>query len=188
MFDLIDRIVGLDIGGRGVTGLYAPARAMTTEPICAAAARTLCALKPGDRVFILTGSLSRAGVSTDIAENDGPIGAAVLARALTYGFNAIPVVLVDETIADKTAAMIERAGPNVLTQSQADTTLHERHRRRGRTHRRQRGADARHRSGGTPQSQGSDFRRTGGHKRGRHVSQHAGAGLQRRPGAARLCH
>lgn len=123
MFDLIDRIVGLDIGGRGVTGLYAPARAMTTEPICAAAARTLCALKPGDRVFILTGSLSRAGVSTDIAENDGPIGAAVLARALTYGFNAIPVVLVDETIADKTAAMIERAGPNVLTQSQADTAV-----------------------------------------------------------------
>jgi hypothetical protein len=123
MFELIDRIVGLDIGGRGITGLYAPARAMTTEPICAAAARTLTELVPGDRVFIVTGSLSRAGVSTSIAENDGPIGAAVLARALTYGFNAIPVVLVDETTVDKTAAMVERAGPNVVTPAQADIAV-----------------------------------------------------------------
>ncbi|MGY8960714.1 MAG: glutamate cyclase domain-containing protein [Alphaproteobacteria bacterium] len=123
IYELIDRIVGLDIGGRGITGLYAPARTLVSEPICAAAARTLAGLSPGDRVFILTGSLSRAGVSTAIAENDGPIGVAVLARALTYGFNAIPVVLVDETIADKTAAIIKHAGPNVLTQDQADIAV-----------------------------------------------------------------
>jgi hypothetical protein len=119
MFDLIDRIVCLDIGQRGITGLYEPARALVSEPLCAAAARCLTGLEAGDHVFIITGSLSRAGVSPAIAENDGPIGAATLARAISYGFNAIPVVLVDASITDRVAAMVEMAGPNVVTAEQA---------------------------------------------------------------------
>ena len=119
MFELIDRIVSLDIGGRGIAGLYEPARALVGDPLCKAAAQHLIGLEAGDVVFIVTGSLSRAGVSWEIAENDGPIGVATLARALSYGFNAIPVVLADELILDKVAAMIELAGPNVLTIEQA---------------------------------------------------------------------
>ncbi|MDP6708433.1 MAG: DUF4392 domain-containing protein [Alphaproteobacteria bacterium] len=123
MYDLIDRIVALDVGSRGVVGLYDPARALVDEPICQAAARPLAALAAGDHVFILTGSLSRATVDPAIAENDGPIGVAALARTVTYGFNAIPIVLTDATIRDKVAAMVQLAGPNVMTPEQAKTAV-----------------------------------------------------------------
>ncbi len=122
-FDLIDRIVALDIGGRGITGLYPPARALVDEPICQAAARALADLQAGERVFIITGSLSRATVDGTIAENDGPIGVAALARAVTYGFNAIPIVLTDASLLQKVGKMVELAGPNVMTPEQADTAV-----------------------------------------------------------------
>ena len=63
-------------GGRGVAGfsnLHAPwlTGRYHWRP------QIVCRYKEGDAVFIITGSLTRASVS-DIAENDGPIGAAVL--------------------------------------------------------------------------------------------------------------
>ncbi len=119
MYELIDRIVTLDMGQRGMSGLYEPARARAGEPLCAAAARPLSSLERGDHVIIITGSLTRAGVSSAIAENDGPVGVASLARAITHGFNAIPVIMVDETICDKVAAITRVAGPNVVTREQA---------------------------------------------------------------------
>jgi hypothetical protein len=119
MFDLIDQIVNLDIAGRGVRGLYEPARARASEALCVAAARHLANLRPGDHVFIITGSLTRAWVSAKIGENDGPIGVATLARALSYGFRAIPVVLTDASLIDKTAIMVEMAGPTVVTDTEA---------------------------------------------------------------------
>ena len=120
MHELIDRIVNLDIGNRGVAGLYEPARALTGEPLCLAAARHLAGLQTGDRVFILTGSLTRSAVNDRIAENDGPIGAAVLARALTLGFNAVPVILADRSILGTLGRMTELAGPNVMTLEEAE--------------------------------------------------------------------
>ncbi len=119
MYELIDRIVSLDMGQRGMAGLYEPARAMAGEPISAAAARPLSTLERGDTVILITGSLTRAGVSSAIAENDGPVGVASLARAITHGFNAIPLILVDETICDKMAAITRVAGPNAVTREQA---------------------------------------------------------------------
>ena len=119
MYELIDRIAGLDMGQRGVGGLYKPARDLCGEPLCLAAARPLAGLARGDHVVILTGSLTRAGVSTAIAENDGPVGVAALARAISIGFNAIPVIMVDEPILDKVAAITRVAGPNVVTLEQA---------------------------------------------------------------------
>lgn len=119
LFDLIDRIVCLDVGGRGVSGLFEPARALVDEPMAYCAAQYLNTLESGDTVFIVTGSLTRAGVSPDIAENDGPIGSAVLARALSKGFNAIPVITVDESIRARVSRMVEFAGLNVVNFEQA---------------------------------------------------------------------
>ena len=118
-YDLIDRIVCLDIGARGVAGLFEPARALVDEPMSLSAARHLSELSAGDTVFIITGSLTRAGVSPDIAENDGPIGSAVLARSLSHGFNAIPVIVVDASIKDRVARIVEFAGLNVVSHEQA---------------------------------------------------------------------
>jgi hypothetical protein len=119
MFDLIDQIMNLDIAGRGVRGLYEPARARASEPLCVAAARHLTNLKAGDHVFIITGSLTRAWVSANIGENDGPIGTATLVRALSYGFSAIPVVLTDASLMVKTANMVQMAGCTVVTDAEA---------------------------------------------------------------------
>ncbi len=120
-FDLIDRIVCLDVGARGVAGLFEPARALVAGSMAESAARHLVDLEAGDHVFIVTGSLTRAAVSPDIAENDGPIGSAVLARAISKGFNAIPVILVDASIRERVARMVEFAGLNVVSHEQART-------------------------------------------------------------------
>ena len=53
-FDLIDRIVCLDLGGRGVAGLFEPARALVDGPLSLAAANHLADIKRGDAVFIIT--------------------------------------------------------------------------------------------------------------------------------------
>ncbi|MGI9478050.1 MAG: DUF4392 domain-containing protein [Hyphomicrobiaceae bacterium] len=118
-FDLIDRIVCTDLGGRGVTGLFPPARAMTDGPICKAAAEKLATLQRGDHVFIVTGSLTRATVRDSIAENDGPIGSAVLAYALARAGGAVPVILVDQSITPAVARMVQYAGLNVVDADQA---------------------------------------------------------------------
>ena len=52
-YDLIDRIVCLDIGARGVAGLFEPARALVDEPMSLSAARHLSELSAGDTVFII---------------------------------------------------------------------------------------------------------------------------------------
>src|SRR5580704_17970690 len=106
MFDTLDRIVNLDIGKRGVDKLYAPARARCDEPLSAAAARSLTDLAAGDRVVLVTGSLTRPWVSMKIGETDGPVGTAALARTLSYGFNAIPVVVTDTSLLEPIGATL----------------------------------------------------------------------------------
>lgn len=119
MFDTIDRIMNLDIGNRGVDKLYWPARARHEEPLCAAAARYLANLTAGDRVLLITGSLTRPWVSTSIGETDGPVGVAALARALSYGFNAIPVIVTDTSLLEPIGATLRAAGQAVVTLDQA---------------------------------------------------------------------
>jgi hypothetical protein len=119
MFETIDRIMNLDIGKRGVDQLYAPARARSDEPLCAAAARQLVNVTAGDRVLLITGSLTRPWVSPTIGETDGPIGVAALARALSYGFNAIPVVVTDNSLLEPIGATLRAAGQAVVSLAQA---------------------------------------------------------------------
>jgi hypothetical protein len=119
MFDTLDRIMNLDIGKRGVDRLYEPARARSKEALCAAAARSLTKLAAGDRVILITGSLTRSWVSVKIGETDGPIGAAALARTLSYGFNAIPVVVTDTSLTEPVGATLRAAGLSVVTLAEA---------------------------------------------------------------------
>ena len=119
MFDLLDRIMNLDVGKRGVDKLYEPARARCDEALCLAAARKLAGLRAGERVILITGSLTRPWVSTKIGETDGPIGAAALARTLSYGFNAIPVVITDTSLLEPISATLRAAGLAIVTLEQA---------------------------------------------------------------------
>jgi hypothetical protein len=119
MFETLDRIMNLDIGQRGVDKLYGPARARSAEPLCAAAARHLSSTKPGDCVVLITGSLTRPWVSVNIGETDGPVGVAALARALSYGFNAIPVVVTDTSLIGPISATLRASGQAIATLPEA---------------------------------------------------------------------
>jgi hypothetical protein len=119
MFDTVDRIMNLDIGKRGVDKLYEPARSRSEEALSSAAARKLTKLAAGDRVILITGSLTRPWVSMNIGETDGPVGTAALARSLSYGFNAIPVVITDTSLLEPIGATLRAAGLAVVTFAEA---------------------------------------------------------------------
>jgi hypothetical protein len=110
--DSIDRLVSIDLPRRGVIDLiFRAAREEAGMPLSLRAARLLQAgLAPGRVALIATGWVDRPHVSLDIAESDGPPGAAVIARALHVGFGAIPFILVEERIVAPTIAVIQAAG------------------------------------------------------------------------------
>lgn len=119
MFNLIDRLVGADFGQRGMAPLFEAARAQSARPLCQAAAQYLTTLQAGDPVIFLTGSIVRGWVSPALAETDGPIGVAALARVLNFGFNAIPIVLTDPSLVPAVAATMEAAGLTVVARDTA---------------------------------------------------------------------
>jgi hypothetical protein len=119
MFDILDRIMNLDIGNRGADKLYEPARARHKEPLCAAAARLLMNTTAGDCVILITGSLTRPWVSPRIGETDGPVGVAALTRALSYGFNAIPVIVTDTSLLEPIGMVLRTAGQAVVNLAEA---------------------------------------------------------------------
>jgi hypothetical protein len=87
--------------------------------LCGAAARHLSRTKAGDCVVLITGSLTRPWVSPNIGETDGPVGVAALARALSYGFNAIPVVVTDTSLIEPISATLRASGQAIATLAEA---------------------------------------------------------------------
>lgn len=119
MQERIDRLVNLDIGGRGSEHLYGAARDVTGEPLAMAAASRFVELKAGDVVLVTTGFPARCSVSPRIGENDGPAGAAVLARALQRTFGIIPVVVTEAALGPAVGAVMRSAGFNILSLEEA---------------------------------------------------------------------
>ncbi len=97
--EAIDRICLL--GGTGATGragdlakLYRAARSVAGEPVCTAAARRLeASVRPGAGVLLLTGA--GAAPTLPQGETDGPLGAAVLARAMALAFGVRPFLVAE---------------------------------------------------------------------------------------------
>lgn len=105
----IDRQILVNIRGRSaIRDMYFAAREKAGSPLALHAAELLKKkMKEDSVVFIATGWLCRPWVSPNIAESDGPPGAASLARALHVAFGAIPVLLVeDEIIQPMKATMV----------------------------------------------------------------------------------
>src|ERR1700692_769279 len=98
--DNIDRLVTVEMRNAGmvrgvINQLYSAARDKQGEPLTMLAAQRLRqALQPGGSVIITTG----AGIWPWLpkGETDGPPGAASLARALTLGLGARPVIVSEE--------------------------------------------------------------------------------------------
>ncbi len=107
--EAIDRLCIIEITGRGVVGdLYAAARAAQGGPLCMTVAQMLVdRVKPGDVVVIATGLPTYPWFS---AEQDGPVGAATLARALLLGLAARPVIITEPNHVEICRAAVRGAG------------------------------------------------------------------------------
>ena len=117
--DRLDRLVNIDLGGRGVEHLYTAARARLGRSLVGAAAELLYGLEPGSTVVMTSGSVTRSWISPAIAENDGPAGLAAIARALSLAKRANLVVLAEETLLAPIASVMAVAGLTVLPLEQA---------------------------------------------------------------------
>lgn len=115
----LDKLVSMDIGGRGVEHLYKAARARQGTSLIGAAADSLLSVPDGSTVFVTTGSVSRAWISTEIGENDGPSGAAAIIRALALSKRIHCVLLAEATLLPGIKAILTSAGLTVLPFEQA---------------------------------------------------------------------
>jgi len=109
MGEAIDRLVSIEITGRGVVeDLYAAAREVEHAPLCMdAAARLLGRVGKGDVVVLATGLPTYPWFS---AEQDGPVGTATLARALLLAVGARPMIVTDPCNVEVCAASLRGAG------------------------------------------------------------------------------
>jgi len=94
MGELIDRVMTIDIKGRGTVGLFYDAlRSRTGAPLALEAAQRIAKkVGKGDFVVLATGFPVRPWISGDVGETDGPPGVVALCRAISAGLGAIPVV------------------------------------------------------------------------------------------------
>lgn len=113
--EAIDRVVTIEAKNMGMphnnlAAMYAAARiAAGGRPISMVAAEKLCAaIKPGDRVLLLSG----AGYAPAMpkGENDGPPGVASLAKVLYRGLGAVPVYVAEKCHVDPIVASSHAAG------------------------------------------------------------------------------
>lgn len=114
MDERLDRLVNLDIGGRGVEHLYAAALARQGSSPVGAAAEALLKVDGGDTVVFTTGSVSRAWISPTIGENDGPAGLAAIVRAMSLARKTLNVVLAEETLIEPIGKVLTAAGLTVV--------------------------------------------------------------------------
>ncbi len=119
MEERIDRLVNMDLNGRGIERLYAAARKAVGKPLALAAAEKLARVPQGGTVVITTGFASRGWISPNIAESDGPAGAAAVARALVLSRNVIPVVLAERTLLEPIGGVFRAAGMALVTMDEA---------------------------------------------------------------------
>jgi len=124
IFDRIDHLINLDIPGRGVVKfLYQFARKKVDYPLTLLASQKLNQIiKRGDIVFIATGWPDRPEITPDIAETDGPPGAASLARAINRAYNAVPFIFIEENLVQAMTMVMNAAGLKVLPPTQAIKT------------------------------------------------------------------
>lgn len=126
--DRLDRLVNLDVGNRGVEPLYEASRARTGRALCGAAAEALLAIPEGGTAIVTTGSVSRAWLSPELGENDGPSGAAAVVRALWLARKATTIVVIEETLIPPMAAVLRAAGMavvdhDIMRQASADGSM-----------------------------------------------------------------
>lgn len=123
IWDAIDRIVTTEFRTAGLNlGMLAPLYAAARERIGgalaqAAAERLAAAIKPGDPVVLATGAGGPPWLF--YGETDGPLGLAGLARALSLGYGAWPIVITEQRSVEPVIATLIAAGVSALPEDMA---------------------------------------------------------------------
>ncbi len=117
----IEALVNLDLTERGVIRvLHGAACERFESPLCHAAARQILdAVPEGGGVTFLTGFPEFPWIDRGIAETDGPVGAAVLARSLIKTRKAIPVFPCERHFAGAIEAALRGIGLSPLRADRA---------------------------------------------------------------------
>lgn len=104
-----DQLVTIDVLGYGVIGpLYRAARERQGGPLCLQAAQRLAErVRPGGCAMITTGWILPG--HAPYGETDGPVGTAVLARALALGLQAKVLVATEPELVEMVAAACRAA-------------------------------------------------------------------------------
>ena len=116
----LDQLVNVDMGEWGIEPLFEAARALQGGHMVGAAADTLVAVPEGGTVVLTTGWVSRTWITPHLGENDGPSGAAAIARALVLERNAICVMQCEETLLSAIRNVMQAAGLFPVTLEQAE--------------------------------------------------------------------
>lgn len=106
----LDQLVNIDMGERGVEPLFQAAHAIQGGSLIGAAADALMSVPEGGTVILTTGSVSRAWITPDLGENDGPSGAAAIARALVLERNVTCIMLCEDTLLPAIRSVCQTAG------------------------------------------------------------------------------
>lgn len=110
--EVIDALAAADVTARGLSHeLHAAARARFGYPLAMGAALRLSQrVRRGDPVLICTGWPSRSWLMSGLTETDGPVGAGYLARAVEQCLGAVPLLVVEESLAPYAEVALRSAG------------------------------------------------------------------------------
>jgi len=125
--ETIDRLTNLDFPRRGaIAALHDEARRLVGGPLGLAAAREALARTPdGAVIAILTGFPEFPWIRRGVAETDGPVGAAVLARSFIKARRAIPILPCEPHFAAVIEAAVRGIGLTPIAATGVDTkSLH----------------------------------------------------------------
>ncbi len=122
--EIIDRLMSVPIyTGSSLTRrpvlleLYEAARKKFGDPLTYLAAEMIHkSLRPGDTVLFTTGFIVPPWIR---AENDGPVGAVNLARALNMAYDITPVIVAEKTVTDMMPPLCQAAGLAVAEYDEA---------------------------------------------------------------------
>ncbi len=115
----LDQLVNLDMGERGIEPLFKAAVEQQGGSLVGAAAEALLAVPQNGQVLLTTGSVSRAWITPALGENDGPSGAAAIARALVKARNALCIMMCEASLIPAIQNTLQSAGLFPLTLEQA---------------------------------------------------------------------
>lgn len=126
----VDRLVSVDLSARGfIPVLYDEARKLNADrPLCLTAAQQIAArTAPQQHVVIATGLPIRGWFGAAMAENDGPIGAASLARATYIALRAVPIMLCEAEQTNVLRACLQAVGLTPTTFAEYDAAMASEH-------------------------------------------------------------